>query len=415
MAVIGEIPRWQIKRPSPMRSDRHYVSKSELLGGLFGMMDMGVSFTYLYGIDVTTYYAITLVAKLALAGVLGQRTPQIQIRNVAVLCILIDGLIISSFVRPVETAVVARLIGFIGQLFLSGTYIRSKEFIPYIRAITLVTLFIVLLYIFKWSIGNLESFYGRFLFFGGSHPNLGGEIIASGVFVTGFLVKPRWFLSLSGLSLVPLFLMQSRAAILFVMFLQAVCIFYTYVRGRSPLFQVFFAFIVLCGVVIAYLNFGGLADQFLLYDEHRGIGSGYVGRDDLWTFALDAFYKSPIVGNGFGYFESIESIGAHNLFLFILGEYGIVGFVIIGWLLHGVFRFGLSRRPVMFWFMSFFILAWFNDRFVNLNPYPLLFYVLIWIDAETIRVRCVENATFASAIAKANVSCPSVGGTPLKV
>ena len=44
--------------------------------------------------------------------------------------------------------------------------------------------------------------------------------------------------------------------------------------------------------------------------------------------------------------------------------------------------------------MPFFVLAIFNDRFVNLNPYPFLFYVFMWIPAALIEVRCLSPAVY---------------------
>lgn len=60
------------------------------------------------------------------------------------------------------------------------------------------------------------------------------------------------------------------------------------------------------------------------------MGAGDNGRNELFEKALEYFKKSPIVGNGVGYFEK-NNKGAyvHQLFYQLLCEYGGLGFFII--------------------------------------------------------------------------------------
>ncbi|MGB9715798.1 MAG: O-antigen ligase family protein [Thermodesulfovibrionales bacterium] len=54
-----------------------------------------------------------------------------------------------------------------------------------------------------------------------------------------------------------------------------------------------------------------------------------------WGIAVNLFFQSPIIGNGIGsYFETTEKLGlkfiaAHNLYLYILSEFGLIGLMLL--------------------------------------------------------------------------------------
>jgi O-antigen ligase len=239
--------------------------------------------------------------------------------------------------------------------------------------------------------GTIHNIYGRYLYFGNLQPNLGGEIMAAGVFTAGLFFRPTKFLIYSTFLLVPIFLLQARAALLFVIFLQVVCLYFAYFRRASPAGRLTWLLVAMILLAVSSHRLWKVIDAaFLIDDRYRGFGTGFSGRFSQWSEAWNAFIKHPFLGNGFGYLESIGSPGAHNFFLFLLSENGLLGLIIVGWIFYGIFRFGRSDVRTMMWFSSFLILAMFNDRFVNLNPYPFLFYVFMWIPGQFVSVRCVR-------------------------
>jgi O-antigen ligase len=55
-----------------------------------------------------------------------------------------------------------------------------------------------------------------------------------------------------------------------------------------------------------------------------------TGRYDLWSLGFSLIAESPILGGGLGYFQShsIDGIEAHNIFISVLVEFGIAGFLL---------------------------------------------------------------------------------------
>jgi len=75
-----------------------------------------------------------------------------------------------------------------------------------------------------------------------------------------------------------------------------------------------------------------LTQRFLLAEIIAGGGSG---RLDIWTVGISAWLANPIVGYGFGSFGAIHTLWegswavAHNIYLQLLVEMGIVGLVLL--------------------------------------------------------------------------------------
>ena len=78
----------------------------------------------------------------------------------------------------------------------------------------------------------------------------------------------------------------------------------------------------------------------------RGFADRGAGRLDIWTVSFDVIGDSPIIGHGFGQQQSLipqrlattpgvadlsdkrEDVSAHNTWLDLLGDFGVVGLVI---------------------------------------------------------------------------------------
>ncbi|GAB5472908.1 MAG: hypothetical protein Mars2KO_10070 [Maribacter sp.] len=70
------------------------------------------------------------------------------------------------------------------------------------------------------------------------------------------------------------------------------------------------------------------------FDKYKGVLSdetttedlGHDSRDETWALFYDAIFEKPIFGYGYGSFQGggIKGIGAHNTYLLIIGESGII-------------------------------------------------------------------------------------------
>jgi O-antigen ligase len=89
--------------------------------------------------------------------------------------------------------------------------------------------------------------------------------------------------------------------------------------------------IVLLAVAVA--NFDAIidvvSDKLLISDEYRGGATGLVGRADMWAATYNLFLDNPLIGVGSGQHIIIlgASMYAHNMYLIVLAENGIVGFI----------------------------------------------------------------------------------------
>lgn len=84
----------------------------------------------------------------------------------------------------------------------------------------------------------------------------------------------------------------------------------------------------------------------------RLTSAGNNGRIPQWKVAIEAFKEKPLIGNGAGTYElswakkrpyDFTVIDAHSLYVEVLGEFGIVGFLLVVGFLVGIFV-GLARR-----------------------------------------------------------------------
>jgi O-antigen ligase len=65
-----------------------------------------------------------------------------------------------------------------------------------------------------------------------------------------------------------------------------------------------------------------------------------VGRSELWKMAFEMFSKNPIIGTGFNSFRYSTGWDTHNLYLKVLAEQGLIGFLAHVILFAAVFKKG---------------------------------------------------------------------------
>lgn len=90
-------------------------------------------------------------------------------------------------------------------------------------------------------------------------------------------------------------------------------------------------FIVIVAVFIMFIPAAKITfERFMSTDTYEGLN----GRKDMWLAAVSMFKNKPLFGYGYGSYQSITGsiYEAHNSYLQLLGELGIVGCLIYGYI-----------------------------------------------------------------------------------
>lgn len=122
-----------------------------------------------------------------------------------------------------------------------------------------------------------------------------------------------------------------------------------------------------------------------LNDRYRGLGTGFTGRTELWQEAFDLFLQNPWFGVGFRMHE-LYIKSAHNGYLSLLAEVGIVGTAALSLLLIALY-WSLLRQALRgnyiaaigFSFVTgYLFLATFERFFLNMgNPTSMLTWLFL--------------------------------------
>lgn len=158
-------------------------------------------------------------------------------------------------------------------------------------------------------------------------------------------------------------------------------------------YTVLFLCIFVGGALAAYYGdavLRGVSDFFAIQDRHRGLESGGSGRLETWKATWNLFLANPILGVGFRAHETVLKVNtsAHNGYLALLAEIGLIGFVSVLFATVSGMRNILQRNqdPSQTFSYSvllglacgYFVLAIFERYFINTgNPTSLLFLLSI--------------------------------------
>ena len=280
--------------------------------------------------------------------------------------------------------------------------IRSIGLQQFLGAIRPLSIVFVVLSAF-WFIFNPEIVHGRYNFLG-LHPNLGGELLFAAMIPLAFSSSRTLRISIGTLILGMLFLLQSRAALISasIIVLYAEWFHYFRFRGELPRLKekigVLLILIAASVAIIALtLDDPVTATQefiednvLLLSDPHRGIETGFVGREDRWNIGVQAFLDSPIFGSGIGQIREIYGSTPHNGFLNLIAEVGIFAIPIFWAMWVAIKRAWTTKQ---FLYLAILIgsafVFFFSDRSFNVNAFPLIMWMLIlpWAIQETTRSR----------------------------
>ena len=155
--------------------------------------------------------------------------------------------------------------------------------------------------------------------------------------------------------------------------------------------------LMLAGVPVLDLIVKQVNGVFMINDEYRGIDSGGSGRTEIWTAAINLWLSHPLFGVGFKGHPLMmpDNLLAHNAYLGMLADVGVVGFgsymLIIGVAIYyllkrgdrGLAEFPL-RAAIVFSYILYGLLE--SRAFSFGNTYSLLF-LLVAFDSSKIRVR----------------------------
>jgi hypothetical protein len=361
-------------------ANKNNVRASELAKNavpiLLGLIDSSVTFSYLLDVPSNTWHGATLGIKLLIFA-LYRSTAHIgscSLRFIYAICSLV---VISSIAGNSDANGYFQIFGFAIHLLITLFLINSSNLLIYLKSSLIPILVTTCFYLLLFERGLITENWGRYLYFGDTHPNLGSEIIGVSIILAACTLSRNFLIIFSIPSLYAIDLMQGRSALLASLLAIALRIF---VDLRTTKNRLYFSFFVAFSGLLAFYFSNASSDinsLFKLDDEYRGVGTGFVGRDELWSIGWNNFLSSPLVGNGVG-----ENVVAHNLFLYGLAEFGLLSLILFGFIFYRYACLYFENRRMFCVFLSFLVLWVFNDRFMNLNPYPFLFYVTLFAQGQ---------------------------------
>lgn len=347
-----------------------------------GMLDVSVSASYFFGIEIVWWYALTLILKLGTVALLRVPGRSTVLSNLSALSALAILLIVSSWMGNAAATVWMAALGFMAHLSLTLMALRADAVTVYLKAVAYSGMAVAVAYDLAAISGAIEVVYGRYRFFGGSHPNLGSEIIAMTTVAAGMSLGLRRFALVALPGVLAVSLMQGRAALLVILLAILVRLY----QGAAVTRRLLVTGISIVGLLVLVVLLvepvhdwlgAALNTAFLIDDTNRGLGTGFVGRSERWRMAWNAFVDKPLLGQGFGYYETTGVESAHNFFMYAFVEFGLLALPIFIYLLRGLTRMARLDKEQFIRFAPIIVLAVFNDRLFNLNPYPFVAIVLL--------------------------------------
>lgn len=259
------------------------------------------------------------------------------------LLVLVASLATSEFPFVTLKALIRTFTAILGGYVLVQIAVQNIRDLRTPFAITFVTTLILVAYGFYTQFVEGISIYQDIAHpFFGNHCIYAAYICFPAAFVLGALTQP-----IRGKAVLAAFLAVVSVAILFsfvrgAWFGMLILVLYLAARHRSAFNFRFVVIVILLGVV-GVLAVVALNLQELLQERWQSaFDIGFVANEsriDRWMAAISMWAASPILGSGFGcypdlYYHYIYDIGslevklhmgAHNLYLEILAELGVVG------------------------------------------------------------------------------------------
>lgn len=199
-----------------------------------------------------------------------------------------------------------------------------------------VQLFLLSLKLFSSSMETLYTQYARGCMPGlTNHYSTNGMLLGVGTVIFGCEMiyrKDMKNLIMFLVMVVALLLTGKRSDILFTaagVYLAYFC--YMSNKKRTRLTNTIGIIIVVGIALLVIVNFvPSLATFVTRFEDTAESGDVTLGRTKMWAIAIDYFKQNPIIGLGWGRFSAVNlhEWKAHNIYLQLLAETGILGFLV---------------------------------------------------------------------------------------
>lgn len=353
------------------------------LAVVMAVADTAVIAAYFVDMDSTLFQAAMLVVKLGLVpialrpqSVAVQQTPRLGMLAVLILASLV-------FAPVVLPSMLFQAVGFQAHLVLT-LLLTSEEFVAYLRWVAYLIGGWFLLYIVMALTGQIVVHDNRLMFFSGTHPNLGAEIAAVGAVAAALSLPLIRYGGVAGICLVSTLLLQGRAGALVIVatiVLKALRISYRIGQHRER--RGLLVLIVPVVLVASVASVPFIIQALRLDDKLRGLGTGFGGRTEHWSTAWGVFLDHPFTGQGLGSFRALEQLAPHDFFAYGLAEMGMLSVFLLLLLVNmGVAAYARHGWTILYALVLVVLMA-LNDRFMNLNPYPFLLFVILFVLSAT--------------------------------
>jgi O-antigen ligase len=312
--------------------------------------------------------------------------------------------------------------GVLVSLALTVMVLSDRNVGLYMKAFGLSCLLACATFLFQVNLVPLNSLNGvweasgRYTFIFGTQPNLGGEVLVSGfIALCVARVNTALLIAIFLLFFASLNLLESRAAMLSMLLAFSLYIYAEKLRlfSSGSRIAVVVALLLIIAILLVF-NTDRISSLFLLDDPHRGVGTGYVGREDRWENAWNVFTQSPIFGVGFSYFRAYGSLTPHSMWLGMLSVMGLMSVFLVISMVRSGWRVYRINTTLFLLIISFFPMTVFNDRLLNLNPYPFLLFVLLFLPrkalAASVQAGALREHFDASALTSKRVKSLRAAG-----
>mgnify|MGYP003643723043 CR=1 FL=1 len=328
------------------------------------------------------FYLLQIVVSLFLFLILSKK-------EIPTACLGIAGIgavffVQSGYMDAHQNFVLSNYLGltlFVLNISLLISLVDRESILAFSRNFFIFSSVCAIIHIIFIKAGLISGLWGRFSFFGGSHPNLGGEIFAISAFAGAISMKKSSFLLLCIPMLISTYFMETRTGMI-VIGLTALMKIIFEVDGELTKSNLLRRILLCMPIVIVILLEGslirGAAEEILLAsDPDRGLATGFVsGRNYQWMQAWESFTLHPWFGSGMGLYED-SMRGAHNPFLYSISMYGVVGLIFWIWLGWYAYSLVKSNFKIFIFLLPSTLMLVLNDRFMNSNSFPLLFYFYV--------------------------------------
>ncbi len=154
-----------------------------------------------------------------------------------------------------------------------------------------------------------------------------------------------------------------------------------------------FFLLFLIGFICIILGIPSLRERFFTIAKK----GGDANRFKIWKVALTIFKESPLLGRGLGSFMkrlpeyiNINAQYAHNCYLQILAETGLLGFISFMWFLgeivHKGFRNLKQKYDSLFFGLFFGLLVFLIHSFFDTQLFTLRLSILFWLLASFVTI-----------------------------